>query len=33
MVPVLDGELGGEDGPAAGVAIAEGFEQIVAALA
>ena len=33
IVPVLDGELGGEDGAAAGVAVVEDFEQIVAALA
>ena len=33
IVPVLDGELGREDGAAAGVAIVEDFEQIVAVLA
>ena len=32
IVPVLDGDLGGEDGPTAGVAVVEDFEQIVAAL-
>ena len=32
IVPVLDGELGGEDGSAAGVAVVEDLEQIVAAL-
>ena len=33
VVPVLDGELGGKDGSAAGVAVVEDFEQVVAALA
>ena len=33
VVPVFDGELGGEDGSSAGVAIVEDLEQIVAALA
>ena len=33
IVLVLDGELGGEDGAASGIAIVEDFEQIVAALA
>jgi hypothetical protein len=32
-VPVLDGELGGEDGSSAGVAIVEDLEEIVSALA
>ena len=32
IVPVLDGDLGGEDGPTAGVAVVEDFEQLVAAL-
>ena len=33
IVPVLDGELGGEDGSTAGVAVVKDFEQVVAALA
>ena len=33
VVPVFDGELGGENGSSAGVAIVEDLEQIVAALA
>ena len=33
IVPVLDGELGGEGGATAGVAIVEDFEQILSALA
>ena len=32
VVPVLDGELGGEDGSAVGVAVVEDFEQVVTAL-
>lgn len=32
IVPVLDGELGGEDGAAAGVAIVADFGQILVAL-
>lgn len=32
VVPVFDGELGGEDGSAPGVAVVEEFEQIVVAL-
>ena len=33
IVPVVDGELGGEDGSAAGVAVVKDLEEIVAALA
>ncbi len=33
IVPVLHGELGGENGAASGIAIVEDFEQIVPALA
>ena len=32
IVPVLDGDLGGEDDPTAGIAVVEDFEQIVASL-
>ena len=32
IVPVLDGDLRGEDGPTAGIAVVEDFEQIVASL-
>ena len=31
VMPVLDGELANEDGSAAGVAVVEDFEQVVAA--
>ena len=30
IVPMLDGELASEDGPAASIAVVEDFEQIVA---
>ena len=33
VVPVLDGELAGEDGATASVAVVEDFEEVVAALA